>query len=65
MPPSSYRPWARVLDRVFSDGTFANNVNDARVYKNIDATLWGYEFNALRDLGNNYNIKFNVIFSFN
>ena len=43
-----------------SDGTFANNVNDARVYKNIDATLWGYEFNAFRDLGNNYNIKFNL-----
>ena len=24
-----------------SDGTYANDVTDARVYKNVDATIWG------------------------
>ena len=43
-----------------SDGTFDNSVNDARVYKNVDATLWGYELSLSRSLSQNVKAQFNL-----
>jgi len=43
-----------------SDGTFANNANDARVYKNVDATIWGYELSASRDITERLRTTFNL-----
>ena len=43
-----------------SDGTYDNSVNDARVYKNVDATIWGYEFSLSRDLTQNVKTKLNL-----
>jgi len=37
-----------------SDGTYDSSVNDARVYKNVDATIWGYEVSLKRSLGTNF-----------
>ena len=36
-----------------SDGTYDNSVNDARIYKNIDATIWGYEISVQKNLSSN------------
>ena len=43
-----------------SDGTFDNSVNDARVYKNVDATLWGYELSLSRSLSQNVKAQLNL-----
>ncbi len=43
-----------------SDGTYDNTVNDARVYKNVDATIWGYEISLARKLTQNVKTKINV-----
>jgi iron complex outermembrane receptor protein len=36
-----------------SDGTYDNSVNDARIYKNVDATIWGYEISVQKNLSSN------------
>ena len=36
-----------------SDGTYDNTVNDARIYKNVDATIWGYEFTIQKNITSN------------
>ena len=33
-----------------SDGTYDNTVNDARIYKNVDATIWGYELTVEKNI---------------
>ena len=43
-----------------SDGTYDNTVNDARIYKNVDATIWGYELTAQKDLTSNVKTTFNL-----
>jgi iron complex outermembrane receptor protein len=43
-----------------SDGTYDNTINDARIYKNIDATIWGYELTAQKDLTSNVKTIFNL-----
>ena len=43
-----------------SDGTYDNTVNDARIYKNVDATIWGYELTAQKDLTSNVKTIFNL-----
>ena len=43
-----------------SDGTYDNTVNDARVYKNVDATIWGYELTIKKDLTSNIKTIFNL-----
>ncbi|MDG2106515.1 MAG: TonB-dependent receptor [Gammaproteobacteria bacterium] len=43
-----------------SDGTYDNTINDARIYKNIDATIWGYELTAQKDLTSNIKTIFNL-----
>ena len=43
-----------------SDGTHDNTVNDARIYKNVDATIWGYELTAQKDLTSNVKTIFNL-----
>ena len=43
-----------------SDGTYDNSVNDARVYKNVDATIWGYELSLSRNLTENVKTKLNL-----
>ena len=43
-----------------SDGTYANDVTDARVYKNVDATIWGYEISAKKSITNNWSTKLNL-----
>ena len=47
-----------------SDGTYDNSVNDARVYKNVDATIWGYELSVQNNISNNLLLlNFITIFS--
>ena len=43
-----------------SDGTYANSVNDARVYKNVDATIWGYELSVQNNITNNLSTTLNI-----
>ena len=43
-----------------SDGTYDNTINDARIYKNIDATIWGYELTAQKYLTSNVKTIFNL-----
>ncbi|MBT3697842.1 MAG: TonB-dependent receptor [Gammaproteobacteria bacterium] len=43
-----------------SDGTYDNTVNDARIYKNVDATIWGYELTAQKDITSNVKTIFNL-----
>ena len=43
-----------------SDGTYDSSVNDARVYKNVDATIWGYEVSLKRSLGTNFSSTLNL-----
>ena len=43
-----------------SDGTYANNTTDARVYKNINATIWGYELSVENDITSNVSSTINV-----
>ena len=43
-----------------SDGTYDNTVNDARIYKNVDATIWGYELTVKKDLTSNVKTIFNI-----
>ena len=43
-----------------SDGTYDNTVNDARVYKNVDATIWGYELSIKKNLSSNVKGKINL-----
>ena len=43
-----------------SDGTYDNSVNDARIYRNVDATIWGYEFSVEKNLGTNLKTKVNL-----
>ena len=43
-----------------SDGTYDNTVNDARVYKNVDATIWGYELSIQKNLSSNVKGKINL-----
>ena len=37
-----------------SDGTYDNTVNDARIYKNVDANIWGYELKMKRQISTNF-----------
>ena len=43
-----------------SDGTYDNSVNDARVYKNVDATIWGYELSVQNNISNNLKTTLNL-----
>ena len=43
-----------------SDGTYANDVTDARIYKNVDAMIWGYEFSADKSITENIKTKLNL-----
>ena len=43
-----------------SDGTYDNSVNDARIYKNIDATIWGYEISVQKNLSSNIKTILNL-----
>ncbi len=43
-----------------SDGTYDNTVNDARVYKNVDATIWGYELTARKNITSNVKTTLNL-----
>ena len=43
-----------------SDGTYDNTVNDARVYKNVDATIWGYELTARKNITSNVKTILNL-----
>ena len=43
-----------------SDGTYDNSVNDARVYKNVDATIWGYEASLKKNLTSSMSTTVNI-----
>ena len=43
-----------------SDGTYDNTINDARIYKNVDATIWGYELMVQKDLSSNMKTILNI-----
>lgn len=43
-----------------SDGTYANDVTDARVYKNVDATIWGYELSIHNNITTNISALVNL-----
>lgn len=43
-----------------SDGTYDNSVNDARVYKNVDATIWGYEASLTKNLTSSMSTTVNI-----
>ena len=48
---TTYRP---------SNGTYANNSTDARLYKNVDATLWGYELSLKKEFTKNVSGNLNL-----
>ena len=43
-----------------SDGTYDNSINDARIYKNVDATIWGYEISAQKNITSNVKTTLNL-----
>ena len=47
-----------------SDGTYDNTVNDARIYKNVDANIWGYELKMKRQISTNFSSTLNLNYTY-